>query len=155
MVDFHFGPDHRLAAPAFASDKQPPSRMPSEMTLTEIKAYNAGHRSEPSLLYQMPQDRSPRPACEAACLPHHRAVDVLSAKGNENARDTLKASRGPAGPTAPAGLRRAGTKSPPSPSSTFTVESSPIRPASISSASGSCRYFCTARFSGRAPYTGS
>jgi hypothetical protein len=30
-----------LAAPAAAVDKQPPSRMPSEMTPTEIKAYNA------------------------------------------------------------------------------------------------------------------
>ena len=31
-----------LAAPAFAAvDKQPPDRMPSEMTPTEIKAYNA------------------------------------------------------------------------------------------------------------------
>ena len=30
-----------LAAPALAADKQPPSRAPSEMTPTEIKAYNA------------------------------------------------------------------------------------------------------------------
>lgn len=30
-----------LAAPAAAVDKQPPSRMPSEMTPTEIRAYNA------------------------------------------------------------------------------------------------------------------
>ena len=30
-----------LATPALAVDKQPPSRMPSEMTPTEIKAYNA------------------------------------------------------------------------------------------------------------------
>ena len=30
-----------LATPAIAADKQPPGRMPSEMTPTEIKAYNA------------------------------------------------------------------------------------------------------------------
>lgn len=30
-----------IAAPAVAADKQPPSRMPSEMAPSEIKAYNA------------------------------------------------------------------------------------------------------------------
>ncbi len=30
-----------MAAPVAAGDKQPPDRMPSEMTPTEIKAYNA------------------------------------------------------------------------------------------------------------------
>ena len=39
----------------------------------------------------------------------------------------------------------------PSPSSTLTVEPSGTSPRRIASASGSCRYFCTARFSGRAP----
>ena len=39
----------------------------------------------------------------------------------------------------------------PSPSSTLTVCPSRTSPRRIASASGSCRYFCTARFSGRAP----
>ena len=46
-----------LASPAIAwGDKLPPDRMPSEMTPTEIKAYNADIDAQSSLLHHLPQD---------------------------------------------------------------------------------------------------
>jgi hypothetical protein len=49
------------------------------------------------------------------------------------------------------GCFQASSTNPPSPSSTFTVTPSATSPRRIASASGSCRYFCTARFNGLAP----
>lgn len=83
-----------LAAPAFAGDKQPPDRMPSEMTPTEIKAYNAD--IDPSHRYYIKCRKSEVMGSLVKKLRVCRTNEQwkeASAKGNENAADTLEAMR--------------------------------------------------------------
>ncbi len=85
-----------LAAPAFAGDggKLPPDRMPSEMTPTEIKAYNADiDRSHP---YYITCRKTEVMGSLVKKLRVCRTNDQwreASFKGNENAADTLEAMR--------------------------------------------------------------
>jgi hypothetical protein len=80
-----------VSAPAVAVDKQPPSRMPSEMTPTEIKAYNAD--IDPAHPYYIKCRKTEVLGSLAKKLRVCRTNEqwkVSSARGNENARDTLE-----------------------------------------------------------------
>ena len=83
-----------LAGPAVAGDKLPPDRMPSEMTPTEIRAYNADiERGHP---YYITCRKTEVIGSLARKLRVCRTNDQWresSAKGNENAADTLEAMR--------------------------------------------------------------
>ncbi|MCL6699058.1 hypothetical protein LZ496_09725 [Sphingomonas sp. NSE70-1] len=84
-----------MAAPVAAGgDKQPPDRMPSEMTPTEIKAYNADiERSHP---YYITCRKTEVMGSLVKKLRVCRTNDQwreASFKGNENAADTLEAMR--------------------------------------------------------------
>jgi hypothetical protein len=84
-----------LAAPALAAgDNQPPDRMPSEMTPTEIKAYNAD--IDPSHPYYIKCRKTEVIGSLAkklrVCRTNQQWKEA-SAKGNENAADTLEAMR--------------------------------------------------------------
>ncbi len=81
-----------LAAPAFAAgEKLPPDRPPSEMTPTEIKAYNAGlAETHP---YYIKCRKTEVVGSLAKKLRVCRTNDqwkAASATGNQNARDTLE-----------------------------------------------------------------
>jgi len=80
-----------VAVPAIAADKQPPSRMPSEMTPTEIKSYNAD--IDPDHPYYIKCRKTEVIGSLAKKLRVCRTNEQwkqASAKGNENARDTLE-----------------------------------------------------------------
>ena len=85
-----------LAAPAVAGgDKQPPDRMPSEMTPTEIKAHNEG------LAQTHPYYIKCRKTLEIGSLVKKNRVcytnekwKEVTAQGNQNARDTAEAMVG-------------------------------------------------------------
>src|SRR3990170_2873304 len=83
-----------LAAPAIAGDKQPPDRMPSQMTPTEIRAYNAD--IEPNHPYYIKCRKTEVIGSLArklrVCRTNQQWKEA-SAKGNENAADTLEAMR--------------------------------------------------------------
>ena len=80
-----------LAAPALAIDKQPPSRMPSEMTPTEIKAYNSDiGRDHPYYITCRKTEVIGSLARKLrVCRTNDQWKDA-SANGNQNARDTLE-----------------------------------------------------------------
>lgn len=84
-----------LAAPALAAgDKQPPDRMPSEMTPTEIRAYNSD--IDPAHPYYIKCRKTEVIGSLAKKLRVCRTNDQwteASAKGNENASETLEAMR--------------------------------------------------------------
>lgn len=83
-----------LAAPAYGADKQPPDRMPSEMTPTEIKAYNAD--IEPGHPYYIKCRKTEVMGSLVKKLRVCRTNEQwkqASARGNENAADTLEAMR--------------------------------------------------------------
>src|SRR4030095_6229057 len=82
-----------LAAPAIAAvDKQPPDRMPSEMTPTEIKAYNAGlERSHPYYITCRKTEVVGSLVKKLRVCRTNEQWKEASARGNENARDTLEA----------------------------------------------------------------
>ena len=80
-----------LAAPAFAVDKQPPGRMPSEMTPSEIKAYNAD--ISPDHPYYIKCRKTEVIGSLARKLRVCRTNEQwkeASARGNENTRETLE-----------------------------------------------------------------
>lgn len=81
-----------LAAPtAAAGDKLPPDRMPSEMTPTEIRAYNAD--IAPDHPYYIKCRKTAVVGSLAKKLRVCRTNDQwreTSASGNQNARDTLE-----------------------------------------------------------------
>jgi hypothetical protein len=84
-----------LAAPGIAAvDKQPPDRMPSEMTPTEIRAYNSDiERAHP---YFITCRKTPVVGSLARKLRVCRTNEQWkesSARGNDNAADTLEAMR--------------------------------------------------------------
>ncbi len=80
-----------LSAPALAADKQAPDRMPSEMTPTEIKAYNAD--IDPSHPYYIKCRKTEVIGSLAkklrVCRTNQQWKEA-SANGNQNARDTLE-----------------------------------------------------------------
>ena len=83
-----------LAAPAVAGDKQPPDRMPSTMTPTEIRAYNSD--IEPGHPYYIKCRKTEVIGSLARKLRVCRTNEQWkesSARGNENAADTLEAMR--------------------------------------------------------------
>ena len=83
-----------LAAPGFAADKQPPDRMPSEMTPTEIKAYNADiERSHPYYITCRKTEVMGSLVKKLRVCRTNQQWKEASAKGNENAADTLEAMR--------------------------------------------------------------
>jgi len=80
-----------LAAPAMAGDKLPPDRMPSEMTPTQIKAHNAD--IGPDHRYYIKCRKTEVVGSLAKKLRVCRTNEQWkesSARGNENARDTLE-----------------------------------------------------------------
>ena len=83
-----------IAAPAAAVDKQPPSRMPSEMTPTEIKAYNADiDAAHPYYIKCRKTEVIGSLARKLRVCRTNEQWKESSAKGNENAADTLEAMR--------------------------------------------------------------
>ncbi len=82
-----------LAAPAFAAgDKLPPDRAPSEMTPTEIKAYNAGlEQSHPYYIKCRKTDVVGSLVKKLRVCRTNDQWKAASATGNQNARDTLEA----------------------------------------------------------------
>jgi hypothetical protein len=84
-----------LAAPGMAAvDKQPPDRMPSEMTPTEIKAYNADiTHSHPYYIVCRKTDVVGSLVRKLRVCRTNEQWKISSAKGNENAADTLEAMR--------------------------------------------------------------
>lgn len=83
-----------LAAPALAGDKLPPDRMPSEMTPTEIRAYNADiERSHPYYITCRKTEVIGSLARKLRVCRTNEQWKESSAKGNENAADTLEAMR--------------------------------------------------------------
>ena len=81
-----------LAAEEAATDRAPPTKTPSAMTPTEIKAYNVG------LAQTHPYYIKCRKTLEIGSLVKKNRVchtneqwKIVSAKGNENARDTAEA----------------------------------------------------------------
>lgn len=83
-----------LAAPAAAGDKLPPDRMPSEMTPTEIKAYNADiDKSHPYYITCRKTEVIGSLARKLRVCRTNEQWKEASAKGNENAADTLEAMR--------------------------------------------------------------
>lgn len=80
-----------LAAPAVAVDKQPPSRMPSEMTPTEIRAYNADiDKTHPYYITCRKTEVIGSLARKLRVCRTNDQWKESSAKGNQNARDTLE-----------------------------------------------------------------
>ena len=83
-----------LAAPAIAGDKQPPDRMPSEMTPTEIRAYNSDiDASHPYYIKCRKTEVIGSLARKLRVCRTNQQWKEASAKGNENAADTLEAMR--------------------------------------------------------------
>ena len=84
-----------LAAPALAAgDKQPPDRMPSEMTPTEIKAYNADiDASHPYYIKCRKTEVLGSLVKKLRVCRTNEQWKEASHKGNENAADTLEAMR--------------------------------------------------------------
>ncbi len=80
-----------IAAPAIAVDKQPPGRMPSEMTPTEIKAYNADiDKTHPYYITCRKTEVIGSLARKLRVCRTNVQWKESSAKGNQNARDTLE-----------------------------------------------------------------
>ena len=80
-----------VAAPALAGDKQPPARMPSQMTPSEIKAYNAD--IDKSHRYYITCRKTEVIGSLARKLRVCRTNEQWkesSAKGNENSRDLVE-----------------------------------------------------------------
>jgi hypothetical protein len=79
-------------APAIAAaDKQPPNRMPSEMTPTEIKAYNADiDQSHPYYIKCRKTEVLGSLAKKLRVCRTNEQWKLSSSRGNENARDTLE-----------------------------------------------------------------
>ncbi len=87
-----------LAVPALAAgDKLPPDRMPSEMTPTEIKAYNAGlERSHPYYITCRKTEVMGSLVKKLRVCRTNEQWKEASARGNDNARETVEAmSRAP------------------------------------------------------------
>lgn len=83
-----------LAAPSIAADKQPPDRMPSEMTPTEIKAYNSDiDATHPYYIKCRKTEVIGSLARKLRVCRTNQQWKEASAKGNENAADTLEAMR--------------------------------------------------------------
>jgi hypothetical protein len=83
-----------LAAPAIAADKLPPDRMPSEMTPTEIKAYNVDlAKSHPYYITCRKTEVIGSLARKLRVCRTNEQWKESSARGNENAADTLEAMR--------------------------------------------------------------
>ena len=83
-----------LAAPAVAGDKQPPDRLPSEMTPTEIRAYNADiDATHPYYIKCRKTEVIGSLARKLRVCRTNQQWKEASAKGNENAADTLEAMR--------------------------------------------------------------
>jgi hypothetical protein len=84
-----------LAAPAVASgDKMPPDRMPSEMTPTEIKAYNADiAKNHPYYITCRKTEVIGSLARKLRVCRTNEQWKESSARGNDNAADTLEAMR--------------------------------------------------------------
>ena len=84
-----------MASPAIAGgEKLPPDRMPSEMTPTEIKAYNAD--IQPSHPYYIKCRKTEVMGSLVKKLRVCRTNEQwkeASARGNDNAADTLEAMR--------------------------------------------------------------
>lgn len=78
-----------LASPGFAAtDKQPPSRMPSEMTPTEIKAYNADiDKAHPHYITCRKTEVIGSLARKLRVCRTNAQWKEASTKGNENARE--------------------------------------------------------------------
>jgi len=80
-----------LAAPAVAGDKLPPDRMPSEMTPTEIKAYNADiDKSHPYYITCRKAEVIGSLARKLRVCRTNEQWKESSARGNDNARETLE-----------------------------------------------------------------
>mgnify|MGYP003580536922 CR=1 FL=1 len=81
-----------IAAPGFAAtDKQPPSRMPSEMTPTEIKAYNADiTEAHPYYIKCRKTEVIGSLARKLRVCRTNEQWKESSAKGNENSRDLVE-----------------------------------------------------------------
>ena len=81
-----------LAAPAVAGgEKLPPDRMPSEMTPTEIKAYNADIDSgHPYYIKCRKTEVVGSLAKKLRVCRTNEQWKEASTKGNQNARDTLE-----------------------------------------------------------------
>lgn len=84
-----------VATPAFAAiDKQPPSRMPSEMTPTEIKAYNADiQANHPYYIKCRKTEVMGSLVKKLRVCRTNEQWKESSARGNDNAADTLDAMR--------------------------------------------------------------
>jgi hypothetical protein len=83
-----------MAAPAVAGDKQPPDRMPSEMTPTEIRAYNSDiDATHPYYIKCRKTEVIGSLARKLRVCRTNQQWKEASAKGNENAADTLEAMR--------------------------------------------------------------
>ncbi len=84
-----------LAGPAVAGgDKLPPDRMPSEMTPTEIKVYNADiEASHPYYIKCRKTEVMGSLVKKLRVCRTNEQWKEASAKGNENAADTLEAMR--------------------------------------------------------------
>ena len=84
-----------LVAPAVAGgDKLPPDRMPSEMTPTEIKAYNADIvRNHPYYITCRKTEVMGSLVKKLRVCRTQEQWKEASHKGNENAADTLEAMR--------------------------------------------------------------
>lgn len=84
-----------LAAPVYAAtDKQPPDRMPSEMTPTEIKAYNADiDRNHPYYISCRKTEVMGSLVKKLRVCRTNEGWKEASARGNENAQETLEAMR--------------------------------------------------------------
>ena len=83
------------ATPAIAAiDKQPPSRMPSEMTPTEIKAYNADiEASHPYYIKCRKTEVMGSLVKKLRVCRTNEQWKESSSRGNDNAADTLDAMR--------------------------------------------------------------
>ena len=80
-----------IAAPALAADKQPPSRMPSEMTPSEIKAYNADINADhPYYIKCRKTEVIGSLARKLRVCRTNEQWKEASAKGNENTRDMVE-----------------------------------------------------------------
>lgn len=83
-----------LAAPAAAVDKQPPDRMPSEMTPSEIKVYNADiDATHPYYIKCRKTEVLGSLVKKLRVCRTNEQWKNASAKGNDNAAETLEAMR--------------------------------------------------------------
>ena len=82
-----------LAAPAFAGgDKQPPDRLPSEMTPTEIKAFNADiDASHPYYIKCRKTEVMGSLVKKLRVCRTNEQWKEASAKGNDSTRESLEA----------------------------------------------------------------